>query len=326
MNQLEKKFLGQLKTRKLVARGDNVLAAVSGGPDSIAMLLLLHAVKPAFHFELAAAHCNFSLRGRESDDDERFVTEFCSSLDVPCSTVRFDTGLAAAEMKKSIEESARILRYRYFESLAAQKGFTRIATGHHVSDNAETLLFNLFRGVSLPGLVGIREHNGRIIRPMLLFHKEDIRSYLREKGVDAREDSSNALDEYDRNFIRNRVIPLIEERFASKLLPSLSRLSVQAGELEEFLELHFEELARREPGLVLQDNQLEVPALKKLTVFEQKEIFKRALRELGAPVDAQTLQKLAALLQSSSGKTALAGRKLSVRWKGGRLHFTMDKT
>lgn len=324
MNQFEKKFLDRLKQRRLVKRGDKVLAAVSGGPDSLAMLFLLHAVQPALHCELAAAHCNFSLRGDESDADERFVTEFCRSLGLECFTIRFDTRLAASELKKSIEESARVLRYRFFESVSEEKGFTRIATGHHVNDNAETMLFNLFRGVSLPGLSGIRERNGRIIRPMLLLHKEEIRAYLKEKGVAAREDSSNCLDEYDRNFIRNRVIPLIEERFAHKLLPSLRRLSEQASELEEFLELYFEELACREPGLVLHDGELDVSALKRLTVFEQKEVFKRTLKDMSVPVDAKTLQKLVELLRSRPGKTVLAGRKLSVHWKGGKLRFTKE--
>lgn len=323
MNQFEKKFLAQVRNRRLAEQGDRILAAVSGGPDSLAMLLLFHAVQPVLHCGLGVAHCNFSLRGAESDADERFVADFSRSLGVECFTVRFDTSLEAAERKKSIEETARILRYRFFENLAVEKGFTRIATGHHVNDNAETMLFNLFRGVSLPGLSGIRERNGRIIRPMLLFRKEEIHAYLREKQIAARQDSSNLLDEYDRNFIRNRVIPLIEERFAHKLLPSLRRISLQAGELEEFLELHFEELACREPGLVLQDGELDVPALKRLAVFEQKEIFKRALMDTGAPVDAQTLQKLVDLLRSRPGKTVMAGRKLVVRWHGSKLQFTM---
>ncbi|NTW11517.1 MAG: tRNA lysidine(34) synthetase TilS, partial [Chlorobiaceae bacterium] len=225
MNPFEKKFLDRLKRKRLVTRGDKVLAAVSGGPDSLAMLLLLHEAQPVLHCELAAAHCNFSLRSEESDADERFVTEFCRRLGIECFTARFDTRLAAAELKKSIEESARHLRYGFFAKLAEERGFTRIATGHHVNDNAETMLFNLFRGVSLPSLAGIRERNGMIIRPLLLFRREQISGYLEEKGIAARQDSSNILDEYDRNFIRNRVIPLIEERFAHKLLPSLRRLS-----------------------------------------------------------------------------------------------------
>lgn len=324
VNALEKKFLDQIRTRGLVENGERVLAAVSGGPDSMAMLSLLCAVKPVLHCELAVAHCNFQLRGAESDADESFVRDHCFRLGLGYFVEHFDTPHYAGLWKKSIEETARILRYDFFDKLVREGGFTRIATGHHVSDNAETVLFNLFRGVSLPGLKGIRARHGKIIRPMLLLHKADITAYLKEKGVGSRTDTSNVLDEYDRNFIRNRVIPLVEERFPHKLLPSLQRLSEQAGELEEFLELYFENLAERDPGVSLIDGTLDVASLRRLTAFEQKEIFKRALRDMDAPVDTKTLQKLVDLLNTRPGKMIMAGRGLRVLWKGKMLCFLRD--
>ncbi len=324
VNALEKKFLGHLRTRRLVEEGERVLVALSGGPDSMAMLSLFCAVKPLLHIGLAVAHCNFQLRGAESDRDESFVRDHCRLLGLECCVERFDTLHFAGEWKKSVEETARILRYTFFEQVMEQKGLTKIATGHHVNDNAETILFNLFRGVSIPGLRGIRARNGKIIRPMLLFHKADIVAYLDEKGIASRSDLSNFASDYDRNFIRNRVIPLIEERFAHKLMPSIQRVSEQAGELEEFLELYFENLCEREPGLSLVDGKLDVEALKPLSVFEQKEIFKRALRDRDAPVDAQTLQKLVDLLGSQPGKMVMAGGQLRVLWKEGKLSFLRD--
>ena len=324
MNVLEKKFLEQIRERRLVEPGDRVLVAVSGGPDSMAMLSLFCAVKPLLHCDLAVAHCNFQLRGAESDADESFVRDHSLVLGLECFVERFDTLRFAAEWKKSIEETARILRYTFFEQVMQEMGFNRIATGHHVNDNAETILFNLFRGVSLPGLRGIRARNGKIIRPMLLLHKAEIAVYLMEKGIASRMDASNIANDYDRNFIRNRVIPLIEERFPHKLLPSLRRLSEQAGELEEFLELYFENLCEREPGLSLKEGKLDVRALQRLTVFEQKELFKRALRDMEAPVDAQALQKLVDLLASQSGKMVMAGRQLRVLRKGASLCFMRE--
>jgi len=325
MNVLEKKFLDQVRVRRLVDNGDRVLVAVSGGPDSMAMLTLFCAVRPLLHCDLAVAHCNFQLRGAESDADECFVRDHSLVLGLECFVERFDTLRFAAEWKKSVEETARILRYTFFEQVMQERGFTRIATGHHVNDNAETILFNLFRGVSLPGLRGIRARNGKIIRPMLLLHKAEIAVYLMEKGIASRTDASNVANDYDRNFIRNRVIPLIEERFPHKLLPSLRRLSEQAGELEEFLELYFENLCEREPGLSLTEGKLDVQALQQLTVFEQKELFKRALRDMEAPVDAQALQKLVDLLTSQPGKMVMAGRQLRVLWKGGSLCFLREQ-
>jgi len=321
MNIVEKKFLEQLRARSLVENGERVLVAVSGGPDSMAMLSLFCAVRPVLHCELAVAHCNFQLRGTESDADEGFVRDHCLSLGLECFVERFDTLWFAAEWKKSVEETARILRYTFFEQVVQEGGFNKIAIGHHVNDNAETILFNLFRGVSLSGLRGIRALHGKTIRPMLLLHKVDILAYLREKGIVCRIDTSNLANDYDRNFIRNRVIPLIEERFSHKLLPSLRRLSEQAGELEEFLEGYFENLFEREPGLSLTDGQLDVHALQRLTVFEQKEVFKRALRDMDALVDAQALQKLVDLLTTQQGKMVMAGRQLQVIWKGGKLCF-----
>ncbi len=321
MHALEKKILGEVKARGLVATGDKVLLAVSGGPDSMALLTLFLAVKPLLHCELAIAHCNFQLRGAESDADECFVRDSAHSLGLACFVERCDTLHRAGEWKKSVEETARILRYTFFDQVMQQQGYTRIATGHHSNDNAETILFNLFRGVSLPGLRGIRACNGKIIRPMLLLHKAEIAAYLKDKGVASRVDASNIANDYDRNFIRNRVIPLIEERFPHKLLPSLRRISEQAGELEEFLELYFEDLSERIPGLSLIDGKLDVQALKRLTVFEQKELFKRALRDMDAPVDAGTLQKLVNLLNTHQGKMVMAGRQLRVLWKRGALCF-----
>ncbi len=324
MNALEKKFLEQVRVRRLVDNGDRVLVAVSGGPDSMAMLSLFSAVKPLLHCELAVAHCNFQLRGVESDADECFVRDQSVSLGLECFVERFDTSRFAGEWKKSVEETARILRYTFFDQVMQQQEFSRIATGHHVNDNAETILFNLFRGVSLPGLRGIRARNGKIIRPMLLLHKAEIAAYLAEKGIASRTDTSNVANDYDRNFIRNRVIPLIEERFPHKLLPSLRRLSEQAVELEEFLELYFENLSEQDPGLTLSDGKLDVQAMKRLTVFEQKELFKRALRDMDAPVDAQALQKLVDLLNTQPGRRVLAGRRLQVLWKGGSLCFMRE--
>ena len=324
MNALEKKFLEQVRVRRLVDNGDRVVVAVSGGPDSMAMLSLFSAVKPLLHCELAVAHCNFQLRGVESDADECFVRDQSVSLGLECFVERFDTLRFAGEWKKSVEETARNLRYTFFDQVMQQQGFTMVATGHHVNDNAETILFNLFRGVSLPGLRGIRARNGKIIRPMLLLHKAEIAAYLAEKGIASRTDASNVANDYDRNFIRNRVIPLIEERFPHKLLPSLRRLSEQAVELEEFLELYFENLSEQDPGLTLSDGKLDVQAMKRLTVFEQKELFKRALRDMDAPVDAQALQKLVDLLNTQPGRRVLAGRQLQVLWKGGSLCFMRE--
>ncbi len=325
MNSIERKFLEQLMVRKLVAEGERVLVAVSGGPDSMALLHLLFAVRPVLHCSIGVAHCNFQLRGKESLLDEEHVQRSAKKLGLQCYVQRFETQNDAGRWKKSLEETARLERYAYFHDLLEREGFDKIATGHHVSDNAETILFNLFRGTSVPGLRGIRSSHGHIIRPLLLMKKEEILRYIAEKKIGYRTDASNLGTEPDRNFIRHKVIPLIEERFENKLLPSLQRLSEHAAELEEFLELHFERLTQDDEGLLLKNNRLSVASLLGLTLFEQKEILKRALRDCGCVPSAKALEQITGLFQTQPGRKVQLAAGLEIVWKGTFLHFSETK-
>ncbi|NTU54491.1 MAG: tRNA lysidine(34) synthetase TilS, partial [Chlorobiaceae bacterium] len=307
MNRREKKFLENIRKQMLVGKSDQVLVTVSGGPDSIALLHLFRAVAPVLKCRLGVAHCNFSLRGEESDQDEVFVREFCRSLDLECHVRRFDTANISVVWKKSIEETARTLRYGFFDELCRDQGYSLVATGHHRGDNAETILFNLFRGASLSGLRGVRAKQGRLIRPLLWFDRCEIMAYLEEKGLAWRTDCSNDGVEYDRNFIRNRVIPVIEERFMYKLAPSLQRMAEHAGELDEFIECHIDRLVKQFPGLDLAGGKLHVGTLRQLTLFERKEILKRALKLQGLSAESRMLERIAALIESQSGRFVQAG-------------------
>ena len=321
LNRTERKFLQHLTVRSLVREGEHVLAAVSGGPDSMALLYLLNAVRPVLHCRVSVAHCNFQLRGEDSRRDEEHVIEESEKLGLVCHVKRFDTMKDAEDWKRSIEETARIERYGFFQELAERYDIDRIATGHHVSDNAETILFNLFRGTSIQGLRGIRTRHGQVIRPLLLMHKDDITRYIDERSISHRIDSSNLGVEPDRNFIRNKIVPLIQERFANKLLPSLQRLSDYAAELEEFLELHFEDLVDNDSGLTLTNNRLFVPSLMQLTVFERKELLKRALQDCGCEPTGRVLQQLVELLQTQPGRKMDLPGGMEVVWKGTYLVF-----
>ncbi|MCW8799052.1 MAG: tRNA lysidine(34) synthetase TilS [Prosthecochloris sp.] len=321
LTPIEKAFVEQLTTRKLVEKGSSVLAAVSGGPDSMALMHLLQSARPVLHFSLEIAHCHFGLRDRESDLDESLVAEEAARLGLRCHIRHFDTRRDAGSWKKSIEETARIERYGFFSELQRTCGFDRVATGHHVNDNAETILFNLFRGTSVPGLKGIRAHHGTLIRPMLLMRREDVMSYIDAKNIAYRTDASNFGIEPDRNFIRHRVIPVIEERFQHKLLPSLRRISEQAGELEEFLELHFEKLQQENDGLRLCDDCLRVSDLARLTTFERKELFKRALQELCIEPSSKVIDSLCALLGTQPGRRIRISGGVEAVWKGKLICF-----
>ncbi len=320
MNAVEKKFLEHCQKRKLFSRSERVLLALSGGADSVALLCLLSAIQPVLKLTLAAAHCNFGLRGTASDGDETFCKKLCAKRNIPLFLARFETKRIAAERKTSLEETARNLRYAYFEEIAETHNFTKITTAHHADDNVETILFNLSRGSSILGLSGIAEQRGSIVRPMLYLSRTDILDYLKSKRQRYRTDASNFSDDFDRNFIRLRVIPLLEKRFKHKLSANLLRLAANVTELAAFLDEHLEQLAQKKT-LDLAQGRFQVADLKSLTPFEQKELFKRALKRFSIEPNATLLGDLVHLLQTQSGRKIVVSPALQVHWKGKEILF-----
>lgn len=192
---------------RLLDRGSTYLVAISGGADSVALLLLLLDMG----YRVEAVHCNFHLRGAESDRDEAFVRKLCEDRGVPFHLAHFDTREYAALHKVSIEMAARNLRYAYFERLRKDIGAADICVAHHRDDNVETLLMNLVRGTGIHGLSGIRPRNGRIVRPLLCISRKDIEHYLASLGQDYVTDSTNLIDDCVRNKFRLNIIPMLEE-------------------------------------------------------------------------------------------------------------------
>ncbi|NTU91219.1 MAG: tRNA lysidine(34) synthetase TilS [Chlorobiaceae bacterium] len=321
MNPFEKRFLENLRRQELVTSGDAVLLAISGGPDSMALLHLFIAVMPVLGCRLAIAHCNFGLRGEASEGDEQFVLNAARESGLTCHVRQFDTLAEAKTSKRSIEETARSLRYSFFGELCHEYGYTLVATGHHAGDNAETLLFNLFRGTGMTGLRGIRSVNGNIIRPLLSFSRVDVLDYLEGRSLGWRVDHTNHETVHDRNFIRHRVIPAIEERFGAKLSPALQRLSEQVGEFDEFVQCHIARLLREHPMLDITGGRLHVVTLQRLTTFERKELLKRALMAQGVSVDGRVLKRLDDLLERQPGRSVPVGRGITVIKKEGFLVF-----
>ena len=193
----------------LFTTGNKLLAAVSGGVDSMVMLHLLHVTC----VNMVVAHCNFGLRGNESQLDEDFVKTESERLGIQCRINHFDTLAYAAQNGCSIQMAARELRYRWFLELAAHENFDAIAIAHNRDDRIETLFINLARGTGIHGLTGIRPRNRKIIRPLLFASRREIEAYATENGVSFREDSSNTTDKYARNYIRRHVIPGMEQFF-----------------------------------------------------------------------------------------------------------------
>ncbi|MFD2823775.1 tRNA lysidine(34) synthetase TilS [Lacinutrix iliipiscaria] len=184
-----------------------LLIAISGGLDSVVLTHLCHQAKLNF----ALAHCNFNLRGKESDADEEFVLQLAEDLDVEVFIENFDTETYAETNKLSIQMAARELRYHWFYELSHQLQFDYVLTAHHADDNLETFLINLSRGTGLDGLTGIPEVNENIVRPLLEFPRKALEDYAKNNNLKWREDSSNASIKYLRNKLRHEVIPKLKE-------------------------------------------------------------------------------------------------------------------
>ena len=204
---MKNKILTYINKESLLKRGEKVIVTCSGGADSIFLLHILNKLG----FECVVAHCNFHLRGEESDRDENFVREFCEKENLILLVEHFDTQKYAAKNKLSIEMAARELRYTWFEKVREEHNAQAIAVAHHSDDSIETILLNMLRGTGLRGICGIRPRNEFVVRPLLCVNRKEIEDYLSEQGISYITDSTNLENEYTRNKIRNIVMPILRE-------------------------------------------------------------------------------------------------------------------
>ena len=188
-------------------KGKRILIACSGGLDSVVLSRLFKEL----NYDISLAHCNFSLRGKESDEDENFVILLADKLSIPIFNKKFNTKAYKIKHKLSTQVAARQLRYQWFAEVCAEHSFDYLATAHHLDDDLETFLINLSRGTGLKGLIGIPLINDKIIRPFLNFPRADILQYAKENNCPWREDSSNQTSDYLRNKLRIEVIPRLKE-------------------------------------------------------------------------------------------------------------------
>ena len=204
---LVKKVKEFIEKEDLFSKQDKILVALSGGADSVALTRIL--ITLGYHCEVA--HCNFELRGEESNRDEDFVRNFCRSLNIKCHSIHFETRRYAAQQSISIEMAARELRYNWFSKICEESDCQVVAVAHHKDDSVETMLLNLIRGTGINGLLGIRPKNGNVVRPLLCASRQEVVAYLHRMNQTYVTDSTNLEDEYTRNKIRLNLLPLMEE-------------------------------------------------------------------------------------------------------------------
>ena len=299
----------------LLPDGEAVLLAVSGGVDSMCMaeLFLNSTAKVRF----ALAHCNFHLRGEESDSDEALVRAWAESHGVTFIKKDFDTKEYAASNGVSIEMAARELRYTWFAEVCRERGFAALAVAHNANDNAETMILNMLRGTGVKGMTGMRGSSllpgsdARLIRPLLGFTRKDIHEYAVSHGLQWHEDSTNADSAYKRNCIRNEVFPLFERlnpSFLTTLNEDMERFAQVQSVADEYVRSVSAEIAR------LEDNGLPVIERQKLTSKKDWEyVLFRLLEPFG--FTSSVVADLVSVLKSGgtvSGRTFVAHEYLAV--------------
>ncbi|SEG48264.1 tRNA lysidine(34) synthetase TilS [Flavobacterium urumqiense] len=288
---MKQKLENHLSQNLQFLNGKKLLLATSGGLDSMVMADLFHKL----NYEIAIAHCNFQLREMESFEDQNFVQEYANTNSTPLFLTQFDTKAFAEDYKLSTQIAARELRYNWFYELLETENYDYILTAHHADDNLETFLINLSRGTGLEGLTGIPEKNENIIRPLLLFSRQEIENYAKENNIKWREDSSNASDKYLRNKIRHHLVPILKA-LNPNFITSFQKTQTYLQEAQDMVEdasiIVYQQVAKQEGD----DIHFDLNQLRKLPNY--KSYLYQWLHEFGF----SAWEDIYDLVESQSGK------------------------
>lgn len=302
---IETRVLVIAHEHSLWSLGDRLLVALSGGPDSVALLHVLAGLAGREGIELRAAHMNYGLRGSESDSDEQFCRTLCSSLNIP-----FEVARPAAPPSYNVQAWARQERQRAFRELAAANACRRIATGHTTNDKAETLVLQWMRGAARRGAGNMRPKSGPWIRPLLTTTRPEIEAYLTSAGIACRTDSSNLTARYRRNRVRHEVLPLLSDVFGMDAVAALSASADQYAIEADFLDLEtarYVDLIEPAPGGL----KLPLTPLSSLHPALVLQVLKHALAQLEVHPRRDRLFRLLALTTAPTGRRLRLGTHVS---------------
>ncbi|MBQ6843271.1 MAG: tRNA lysidine(34) synthetase TilS [Agathobacter sp.] len=304
---LVKKVRKQIEKQHIISTSDRIIVGLSGGADSVCLLLILQKLSVELDFTLEAVHVEHGIRGEESRQDAFFAENLCRELSIPCQSVAIDVPNFAKEQGLGLEEAARILRYQIFEQIAKEKD-AKIALAHHKDDNAETILFQMVRGSSLTGLCGMQqvrqsEAGVTYIRPLLCIQRKEIEGFLKQQGQRFCVDSTNQELEYSRNYIRNVILPKLSE-VNTQAIAHIHETAEHLSEIRDFLDEQVQ-LYWEKTTFVDNDILLDVSKLKSLHVVLQKEIVYKAIgMAAGGKKDISSVhvEQVLELFENQSGK------------------------
>lgn len=288
---MQNQFKTHVKNNFSELYSGRLLLAVSGGIDSVVLMHMCAAAE----LDFAVAHCNFHLRGEDSDGDQQFVENLSKEMEKECLVAEFNTEEYSQKQKVSIQIAARELRYRWFDSLLEENQYDFLLTAHHLDDSMETFLINLSRGTGLEGLLGIPEQNGKIRRPLLIFSRKEIEEYAQEKGILWREDRTNNETKYLRNKIRKNILPLLKDlngNFEQSFVNTIANLKETFVLSEDASKLHYAEAITQKKDSLCFD----IKKIKKLS------LPKAYLYKWLQPYGFTAWKDIKNLLDSDSGK------------------------
>jgi tRNA(Ile)-lysidine synthase len=297
--------------QELINPGGKVIAAVSGGPDSMALLHILRDLSLELDFSIVAAHVNHGLRPQAVQEQE-FVEKQCRRWQIPYFSKTVDVRGLAHQSKTSLEDAGRQARYGFFHELLQELGADVIATAHHQDDQAETVLIHLLRGAGMQGLRGIVPRNGKVVRPLLQHRKQDLLIYLQENRIDYCIDQSNRDEDFLRNRIRHQLIPLLQQEYNPQIIENLSRLAEIIRAENELLQ---QTMQRYWPQLVCAQDEsgveMDAEGFKVLPLAAQRRLAMMALSTVGGPEgwEAKDVEKVLGLLHKPGSAKILQLKK-----------------
>ena len=272
---MKEKVLETIKKYNLIENGDKLVLAVSGGPDSMAMLNILNDLKNdgVIDFNFCVAHINHMIR-KEAKDDEEYVRKYCEQNGIDFYSKSIDVQKLANNNKVGTEEEGRIVRYKFFGEVLEKNGFNKIGIAHNKNDKAETIIMNIMRGSGITGLKGIEAKRGKYIRPLIECERFEIEDYCEKEKLNPRIDKTNFENTYTRNKIRNIVIPYVKKEFNPNIIETLNRLSELVTDEENYIEKQVESTYKK---ILLEEDEKEIILDLKLFNNEEKVIKSRII-------------------------------------------------